>query len=74
MVKRRGVFLVVDENFFKTFEKERRTEQARLRQKFGGMFNLTQRNFTAILDAKKFKFTFPNKKSLTKIGKRNSRR
>ncbi len=59
MTKRRGVSIRVDEDFFKIFEKERQREQIRLRQKFGGMFNLTQRNFTAILSAKNFNFDFP---------------
>lgn len=70
MVRRKGVSLIVDENFFKTFEREREREQERLRQKFGGVFNLTQRNFTAMLSAKKFKFQIPKQKPLVRVRKR----
>lgn len=60
MVKRRGVFITVDEKFFQIFEKERQKEQLKLRQRFKGAFiNLTQRNFTAILAEKNFNFNFP---------------
>ena len=74
MVKKKGVSLIVDENFFKTFEVERQKEQAILRQKFGGVFNLTQRNFTAMLSAKNFKFQIPKQKPLTRIRVRKRRR
>lgn len=59
MKKRKGVVICVDEGFFNTLEKERQKEQSRLRKEMGGMFNLTQRNFTAILDAKRFSFKLP---------------
>ncbi len=59
MAKKRGVSIIVDEKFFKTFDKERRREQNRLREKMGGFFNLSQKNFTALLASKKFRFTFP---------------
>jgi len=64
MVKRKGVSLIVDENFFRDFEKGRQREQIRLRRKFGGMFNLSQRNFTAMLSAKKFRFEIPKQQAL----------
>lgn len=70
MVKRRGVLIVVDENFFKTFERERQKEQAKLSQKLGGVFNLGQRKFTALLAAKNFKFEIPKQKPLTRVRKR----
>ncbi len=59
MARRKGVTVVVDENFFNSFERERKKEQEKLRQRFGGMFNLTQKNFTAMLAAKKFRFQVP---------------
>ena len=62
MVQPRGVAILVDENFFKKFDRERQKEQERLRKKFGSVFNLTQRKFTAILMAKKFQFNFPKKR------------
>lgn len=62
MVKKRGVSLVVDESFFNTFEKERQKEQMKIRREVGGMFNLTQRNFTAMLAKKNFKFEIPRQK------------
>lgn len=62
---RKGVTIQIDENFFTdVFEKERRKEQDKLRRRTGSMFNLTQRNFTAILHAKRVKFTFPKQKFL----------
>ncbi len=70
MVRKKGVSLIVDENFFNTFEKERQREQERLRQKLGGMFNLTQRNFTAMLAAKKFRFNIPKQEPLVRVRKR----
>ncbi len=62
MGKPRGVSILVDENFFKKFDGERQKEQERLRKKFGGVFNLTQRKFTAMLSAKNFQFNFPKKR------------
>ncbi len=59
MIKRKGVALSVDEGFFNTFEVARKKEQSKLRKEFGGMFNLTQRKFTALLDAKNFRFQIP---------------
>jgi hypothetical protein len=59
MGKKKGVSLIVDERFFNAFEKERQREQMKLRKEFGGMFNLSQRNFTAMLAAKNFKFQVP---------------
>lgn len=73
MVKRKGVFIIVDEKFFNTFEKERQREQGKLRVKFGNTFNLGQKNFTAILAAKKFKFKFP-KQNLAIVVKKRVRR
>ena len=69
MVKRKGVALSVDEGFFNTFEMARKKEQSKLRREFGDMFNLTQRNFTAILNAQNFRFQIP-----TNIKKRIRRR
>ena len=51
----------MDENFFKTFERERQREQDKIRKKLGTAFNLSQRNFTALLAAKKFRFNIPKK-------------
>ena len=62
MVKRKGVSILVDEKFFNTFEIERQKEQDKLRQKLGGVFNLTQRNFTAMLAAKNFRFQLPKQR------------
>lgn len=59
MVGRKGVMLVVDEKFFNVLEKERQAEQSKIRRKTGGWDNLTQRNFTAILAEKNFRFKFP---------------
>lgn len=70
MGKRRGVSIVVDEDFFRRFEKERQKEQTKLRQKFGGIFNLSQRNFTAILAKKSFIFRFPKQEFLKSIKRR----
>ena len=71
MVKKKGVSLIVDEDFFRTFESERQREQSILRQKFGGMFNLSQRNFTAMLAAKKFRFQVPKQRRIVrKVRKR----
>ncbi len=68
MVKRRGVSVILDEKFFTKFESARVKEQNKIREKVGGMFNLTQRNFSAILAEKDFKFAFP------KNGPRRKRR
>lgn len=57
---RRGVMIKVDEDFFDILEKERVREQQKLRKKIGGMFNLTQRNFTALLAKRNFKFKIPS--------------
>lgn len=64
MVKRNGVSIKVDEDFFKVFEKSRELEQAKLRKEVGVSrnFNLTQRNFTAILARKNFRFKIPKQK------------
>ncbi len=62
MVKKKGVTIKVDENFFDIFEKERVEQQRSLRKKMGGMFNLTQKNFTAILAKRDFKFKIPEVK------------
>lgn len=64
MVKRKGVLIVVDERFFDRFEIDRQREQSKLRQKLGGMFNLSQRNFTAMLATKNFRFEVPKQKRL----------
>ena len=45
--------------FFDILEKERQKEQSKIRMKVGGMFNLTQMNFTGMLAAKKFRFKIP---------------
>lgn len=76
MVKRRGVIVNVDERFFKTFEDERQKEQAILRKKFGSFFNLSQQNFTAMLAAKKFRFSVPKQNPIImkKIVRRRGRR
>jgi len=62
MGKRKGVVICVDEGFFNTLERERKKEQEKLRKQMGGLFNLTQRNFTALLNAKKFSFKTPKNK------------
>ena len=59
MVKRKGVTLIVDEKFFSKFEVERQREQVKLRNKVGGVVNLTQRKFTAMLAARDFNVGFP---------------
>ncbi len=66
---KKGVFMAVDADFFKLFESERQKEQARIRIKIGGMFNLSQRKFTSILAKNKFKFQFP-KQATPKRGKK----
>ena len=73
MVKNRGVSMVVDEDFFNMFEKERKIQQAKLRIKVGGVFNLTQRNFTAFLAKSNFRFKLPKRKSI-KVLRINGRR
>ncbi len=71
MVKKRGVSIVVDEKFFNTFEKTRQQEQSKIRQKLGGaMFNLSQRNFTALLAARNFRFDIPRRKVIKRRKKR----
>jgi hypothetical protein len=70
MVKRKGVNMIVDEDFFNIFEKQRQKEQAKLRQKLGGMFNLGQKNFTALLAAKNFKFEVPKQRRLERRKRR----
>lgn len=70
MAKRKGVNLIVDEDFFRVFEIERQREQSRLRIKIGEDFNLTQRNFTAMLAAKKFRFELPKQRPLMKKQRR----
>jgi len=74
MVKKRGVTMLVDEDFFKIFENERKLEQDKLRRKLGGVFNLTQRNFTGILAAKKVRFQIPKQRSVRTIGRRPKKR
>ncbi len=59
---RRIVNLIVDEGFFKTFEKRRQLEQMKLRKKLGANFNLSQRNFTAMLNARNFEFKIPRER------------
>ena len=59
MVKRKGVSIVVDENFFMKFESDRQMQQSELRKSMGKMFNLSQVEFTSILAKKKFEFRFP---------------
>ncbi len=56
--------MIVDENFFNAFEKGRQREQIKLRQKIGGTFNLSQKNFTAMLAVKNFKFQIPKRRPL----------
>ena len=62
MAKRKGVLTVLDEDFFNIFEKARQKEQDKLRQEFGSSFNLGQKNFTAMLAAKKFRFEIPKRR------------
>lgn len=59
MVKKKGVSVIVDEDFFKVFERERQKEQMKLRQTLGGTFNLGQQNFTSMLSKRNFSFAFP---------------
>lgn len=59
MGKTKGVSLIVDEGFFRNFEKDREREQTRLRKKMGLMFNLSQRSFTAMLAKEDFRFKVP---------------
>lgn len=66
MAKKRTVSMLVDEKFFKTFERERQREQMRLRRKLGEMYNLSQRNFTAMLAAKKFRFQILKQRPLVR--------
>jgi hypothetical protein len=73
MVKKRGVSMIVDERFFNTFERERKKEQDRLRQKVGGMFNLTQKNFTELLAIKNFRFQVPKGRIVRKVRRRKIR-
>ena len=60
--RRRPVAMSVDEKFFNDLERERKKEQEKLRLKLGRAFNLTHRNFTAMLAEKKFKFQFPKQR------------
>jgi len=70
MGKTRGVSIIVDENFFKLFERDRQKEQLKLRQKMGGMFNLSQKNFTAMLATKNFRLSLPKKRIIIKRRRR----
>ena len=54
--------MIGDEGFFRAIEIERRREQKKLRKINGRMFNLTQRNFTAILSKNKFNFRIPKQR------------
>lgn len=66
MGKNKGVNIVVDESFFKLFERDRQREQLKLRQKMGSLFNLSQRNFTAMLATKNFRFNLPKNRIVIK--------
>ena len=68
MTNKRGVFLVVDPAFFKTFEKERKQQESILRKKnvLSSFGNLTQKRFTALLAAKNFRFQIPKQQPLIK--------
>jgi len=75
MASRKGVTLIVDKKFFAAFDRKRTKEQDKLRQKLGGLFNLSQRNFSAMVEANQMKFDFPNQRMVkNKVRKRRTTR